>query len=138
MMNIVHAALSYVIPEPTIQEKYARATEADSTLQLIVGLVNKGWPEHKRDCPVPAKPYWSERANLSTARGLLLRGQQVVVPYSLQREILASVHDGHFGETKSLERAKSAVFWPGYVEQIRNLVAGCSICQERRNNNPAH
>jgi hypothetical protein len=133
----VHAALSYVIPEPTIQEKYARATEADSTLQLIVGLVNKGWPEHKRDCPVPAKPYWSERANLSTARGLLLRGQQVVVPYSLQREILASVHDGHFGETKSLERAKSAVFWPGYVEQIRNLVAGCSICQERRNNNPA-
>ena len=133
----VHTLLSCIIPEPTVKEKYVMATESDSTLQLVIGLINKGWPDHKHDCLVPAKSFLSERANLSTARGLLLRGLQVIVPYSLQREILASVHDGHFGETKSLEREKSAVFWLGYVEHIRNLVPGCNICQERRNNNPA-
>ena len=98
---------------------------------------NRKWPEHKRDCPVPAKPFWSERTDLSTAGGLLLPGQQVVFPFTLRQDMLRKINDGNFGETKCLERAKSVVYWPGYTEQIRNLVAGCSICQERRHNNPA-
>ena len=86
--EFVHAMLSYVIPGETAKEKYAKATQSDATLQLVTGLVEAGWPNHKRDCPVPAKPFWSERANLSTAGGLLLRGHQVVVLVSLQSEIL--------------------------------------------------
>jgi hypothetical protein len=132
----VHAMLSYVIPEETVKEKFAKATQSDPTLQLVVGLVENGWPHHKRDCPVPAKPFWSERASLSTAGGLLLRGHQIVVPVSLQSDMLKQIHDGHFGESKCLERAKSVAYWPGYVEEIRNLVAGCRICQERRHQNP--
>ncbi|XP_045027188.1 uncharacterized protein LOC123470696 [Daphnia magna] len=134
--EFVHAMLIYVILGETAKEKYAKATHSDATLQLVIGLVEVGWPNHKRDCPVPAKPFWSERASLSTAGGLLLRGHQVVVPVSLQSEILKQFHDGHFGESKCLERAKSVAYWPGYVEEIRNLVAGCRICQERRHQNP--
>ena len=101
--------LSYVIPGETAKEKYAKATKSDATLQLVTGLVEVGWPNHKRDCPVPAKPFWSERSNLSTAGGLLLRGHQVVVPVSLQSEILRQFHDDHFVESKCLERAKSCL-----------------------------
>ena len=134
--EFVHAMLSYVIPGETAKEKYAMATQRDATLQLVIGLVQVGWPNHKRDCPVPAKPFWSERARLSTTGGLLLRGHQVVVPVPLQSEILKQFHDGHFGESKCLKRAKSVAYWPGYVKVIRNLVAGCRICQERCHQNP--
>lgn len=75
-----------------------------------------------------------KRPVLSTAGGLLLRRHQVVV--SLQSGMLKQIHDGHFGESKCLERAKSVVYWPEYVEVICNLVAGCHICQERRHQNP--
>ena len=34
-------------------------------------------------------------------------------------------------------RAKSAVYWPGCDDQIRNMVASCATCQEHRNHNPA-
>ena len=85
--------LSYVIPGEMAKEKYTKATQSDATLQLVIGLVEVGWPNQKRDCPVPAKPFCSERASLSTAGGLLLQGHQVVVPVSLQ------FHDGHFGES---------------------------------------
>ena len=51
-----------------------------------------------------------------------------MVEMSLHQEVSQRVHDGHFGEVKCIERAKSAVYWPGYSEQIRNTVAACSIC----------
>ena len=114
----MNAILSYVIPEQTAKEKYAVATQADPTLQMVIGLVEKGWPQHKRDCPTSAKPYWSIRGDLSSSMGLLLKGEQIVVPTNLRPEMLKKIHDGHFGESKSIERAKSAVYWPGYTDQI--------------------
>jgi hypothetical protein len=53
------------------------------------------------------------------------------------QDMLHQIHDGNFGEIKCLERAKSVIYWPGYTEQIRNLVAGYTFRQERRHNNPA-
>jgi hypothetical protein len=74
---------------------------------------------------------------LSEADGLLLNGSRLVVPISLRQEVLAGIHDGHFGEVKCILRAKSAVYWPGCDEQIRNMVASCSTCQTHRHRNPA-
>ena len=54
----------------------------------------------------------------------------------MRREVLAGIHAGHFGETKCVLRAKSSVFWPGYIDHVRNVVASCSACQENRNRNP--
>lgn len=124
----INAMLSYVVPEQSSRDKYAVATKADPTLQLVWNLVNQGQPEHKRDCPAPAKPFWDVRNDFSTTNDLLLRGHQVVIPISLQGDMLKKIHDGHFGETKSIEREKN-------VEQIRNLVVGCGLCQERINQN---
>ena len=98
--------------------------------------MHRGWPEHKRNCPVPAKPYWNVRHDLSVAERLVLKGEAVLVPIQLRPEVLRRIHDGNFGEIKCVERAKSAVYWPGYVEEVRNAVAGCGTCQENRNKNP--
>lgn len=66
-----------------------------------------------------------------------MRGEAIVIPSSLRPEVLVRIHDGHFGEVKCVERARSSVYWPGYCEQVRNVVAGCSTCQENRHRNPA-
>lgn len=99
-------------PGADSNEKYATARKEDPTLQLVIGLVENGLPEHKRDCPVPAKPFWSEKVNWATADGLFLRGHQVVVSFSLRPNMLKQIHGVHFGETKCLERAKLVVYWP--------------------------
>ena len=56
---------------------------------------------------------------------------------ALRREVMEGVHDGHFGEIKSVLRARSAVYWPGCDDQIRNMVASCSTCQQNRHKNPS-
>jgi hypothetical protein len=49
---------------------------------------------------------------------------------------MEGIHDGHFGETKSVLRAKSAVYWPGWEDQVKNMVASCAVCQENMCRNP--
>jgi hypothetical protein len=126
----VHVVVNYALSGSTVKDNYAAATTEDSTLQLVIGLTVNGWPVHKRDCPVPSKQFLPERADLSTAGGLLLCCQQVAVPFSLMQDMLQQIHDGYFGKIKCLERAKSVIYWPGYTKQIINLVAGYTICQE--------
>ena len=48
---------------------------------------------------------------------------------------MKEVHRGHFGIVKCLERANTAVYWPGYTLQIRDMVESCSLCQEHRRAN---
>lgn len=133
----VHAVLDRVIPNVTTRSKFAEATAADPTLLLVKELLRRGWPEHKSQCPVAAKPFWSVRNNLAEADGLLLYGERLVVPVSLRRKVMTGIHDGHFGEVKCVLRARSAVYWPGCDDQIRNMVASCPTCQEHRHRNPA-
>ena len=48
----------------------------------------------------------------------------------MRKAVLADIHKGHLGIYKCHERAKSAVYWPGYHGQISDMVESCSACQE--------
>jgi|688.fasta_scaffold519487_1 hypothetical protein len=49
---------------------------------------------------------------------------------------MEGIHFDHFGEVKCVRRTKSSVFLPGCDDQIRNMVASCSFCQENWHKNP--
>jgi hypothetical protein len=91
-------------------------------------VIQKVWPEKHSQCLAAVKPYWSVRSELSIAEGFLLCGSSLIVPMSLRRETMDGIHDGHFSETKSLIREKSTVCWPGWEDQVKNMVASFSIC----------
>ena len=65
--------------------------------------------------------YWQERGNLSVNEGLLMRGQQLVVPPSLRIDILRYLRDYHQGITKTRENAVSSVWWPGISRDIEKI-----------------
>ncbi|XP_046443876.1 uncharacterized protein K02A2.6-like [Daphnia pulex] len=132
----VHHVLHSLVTSVSTRKRYAEATALDPTLQLLKTVIQKGWPEKRAQCPASVKPYWSVRSDLSMVEGVLLCGSRLVVPMSLRRETMEGIHDGHFGETKSVLRAKSAVYWPGWEDQVKNMVASCSVCQENRGRNP--
>ena len=47
--------------------------------------------------------------------GMVFNGQQAVAPVILRKTTLQSIHDGHSGIAKCIERAKQSVYRPGYV-----------------------
>ena len=70
------------------------------------------------------------RDEFSSHDDLILSNNQLVVPVSMQKAVLADIHKGHLGISKCHGRAKSAVYWPGYHGQISDMVESCSACQE--------
>ena len=98
-------------------------------------MLQTEWPASRKLCPDSIKPFWNEKDNLIEYDGLIFKGQQLVIPTALRPTIMKEVHSGHFGIVKCLERAKAAVYWPGYTLQIRDMVESCSLCQEHRRAN---
>ena len=57
-----------------------------------------------------------------------MRGCRIVIPPPLQQEILGKIHEGHQGITRSRDRARQSVWWPGLSTQLEELVRNCETC----------
>ena len=53
---------------------------------------------------------------------------RTVIPSSLQKKILLTLHEGHQGIDKTRRRARDSVFWPGIDRQIEDMIKRCYQC----------
>ena len=65
--------------------------------------------------------------------GLMMAGSRIIIPEASREHVLASIHEGHQGESKCLLRAKESVYWPGIYKEIENMVKACDVCREFEN-----
>ena len=105
-------------------------TAKDVTLQHLTRTIVDGWPEVYKDCPADLHPFWNFRDELSVENQLLFKGDRVVIPSTLQPEILKHLHTGHMGTEKMQLRARSSVFWPGLTNDVKNITKSCEPCQK--------
>ena len=76
----------------------------DAVCENLIKFCQDGWPEKSRLGEV-MKSYWSYMGEMTFANGLLLMGSRLVIPTSMQGQILDKIHDGHQGIVKGCERA---------------------------------
>ena len=86
--------------------------------------------------PSAIRPYWTDRAHLTVVQNVLLKDTRIVIPSSMRLEVLDKIHDAHMGINKCCERAKQAVWWPGFSKQIQDMVENCQICLKHKVNRP--
>ena len=108
------------------------ATDNDEITRQLRQVILDGWPEKASDLPRHLRQFWSSRDMMSVEDGLVMRGEQIVVPEALRGETLDRLHTGHQGVTKCQLRSKSTVFWPGINRDIETTVARCPQCQRRQ------
>ena len=85
--------------------------EHDRQMQILQNAILKGWPETRSDCDQLILEDWNHRNELSFEKGLIFRGQKIVISKSLRAEMVNQIHTGPLGVTKTLERAKDGIFW---------------------------
>ena len=72
----------------------------------------------------------------SRDRPSLNQVQKLVVPKAMVPEVFRLTHDletsCHQGYKKTIGRIRSYFYWPGMTSHVRNLVASCRSCQEKR------
>ena len=102
-------------------------TEADNQLQRFKMTVLQ---ETKQQLEPLIAEYWTYRDEIGVYNGVLYKGDRVIIPNALRKEMLKHIHASHQGQQACLRRAKDALFWPGMSHQIVEMVSNCSLCTE--------
>jgi hypothetical protein len=66
---------------------------------------------------------------------LVYRGNCLVVPETLRKEMLDHIHLSHLGVTKCILKARQVLYWPGMSRDIENRVMSCEVCRKYSRNN---
>ena len=65
-----------------------------------------------------------------------MKGNRIVIPLSMQLDVLDRIHEAHQGIAKCRERAKASVWGPGLSKQLEEVVNKCTTCYKERVNAP--
>ena len=112
---------------PVTATEIRKTTARDPVLARVLQNVQSGWPDECGDKEL--KPYWSKRTELLTQQECLLWGNRVVVPSSLRTSMLKELHGTHPGVSRTKTLGRMFVWWPGFDQQVEDLVRGCDRCQ---------
>ncbi|UYV70685.1 K02A2.6-like, partial [Cordylochernes scorpioides] len=110
----------------------SRKQKEDSLCSQLAKYCMSGWPKNKREVDPALRGYWQFQEDLTYQNGLLLRGQRILIPKSLRKDILEKLHQGHFGINKCISRAKESVWWLGISQEIERMVSSCTKCLKER------
>ena len=119
--------ISQVQALPVTVKHVQVATRRDPVLSKVVTYIMSGWPDKVSD---DFKPYYSRREEIGIQSGCLMWGIRVILPKSLQQQVLQALHENHPGITRMKSVARSYVWWSGMDKDIEDLAKSCIKCQE--------
>ncbi|KAJ8004076.1 hypothetical protein DPEC_G00155030 [Dallia pectoralis] len=97
---------------------------------MLKTVVLEGWPDCREDTPIVIRGYWAIRDEISVQDGVLFRSQHVIIPKTLQPEMLRRIHYSHIGGEACYRQARDTLFWPNMQGEIKDFVQQCSVCNE--------
>lgn len=114
----------------------AKESAKDPVTANIMRYTREGWPPKRGSEDIhgdtTVEIFRKLAVSLSTAHGCLLYGSRVVIPPSLQPQVLQLLHLGHFGMQRMKQLARTAVYWPRIDADIRELCQKCTTCAEHQ------
>ena len=98
-------------------------------------MIQQGWPDDKSRVPEAALPYFNIRDELSIQDGLVFRGERIIIPQTLRKEMKETLHTSHVGIEGTLRRARESIYWPGMNADVKQYISMCETCRsyDRRN-----
>lgn len=99
-------------------------THSESDLEI--NKVKKGIYENQWDESV--KQYKIFEEELCFYENILLRGNKIVIPLKLRKQVLEAAHEGHPGIVGMKGRLRRKVWWPRIDKEVENVVKGCKGC----------
>ena len=125
--ELIHCVTDNGLRDERLQQ-IRDATATDQSLTILGEIILKGWPNQKDGVPMEALPYFNYRDELTIQDGIVYRGDRIVVPKALRKDMKNRVHAGHLGINSCLRRARDLIYWPGMSAEIRQHVETCGTC----------
>ena len=131
-VHLVRSSLP--VSKPRLEE-IQEETAKDQFLRDLSEIMKCGWPETKAQSPASIRICWDVRDELSELNGIILRGERLLIPTSMRKDMLERIHQGHMGIEKSKRRARDVLHWPLMNSEIQDKISRCGICQQHEKQN---
>lgn len=82
-------------------------------------FILNGWPTERADVPEEIREYFEYNNELGIHGDIILRGERIIIPKLMRKNILHKIHDGHIGIEGCTKRARESMFWPGMTSDIK-------------------
>ncbi|XP_058816749.1 uncharacterized protein K02A2.6-like [Topomyia yanbarensis] len=105
----------------TLKEIEEYAARDSTFMELFAVLDGGSWSE-------AIKGYKPFELELIRSGDLLLRGDRLVVPCALRKQILNLAHESHPEIVSMKRRLRQKVWWPGIDRDVEQTVKGCKSC----------
>lgn len=103
-------------------------TQKDEKLTELRKIILNDWPKNHKKFKDIVKPYTRYREELTINEDLIFKGNSLVIPYKLRKEILNKIHYNYLRIKKCLSLAKESVFWPTMNNEVKQMIESCQIC----------
>ena len=128
----VHMIYANAAATKTKLDEIKAETQKDATLMTIHRFIMNGWPKRREDVPDEIKPYWSYKEEMFVINGVMFKGERLIIPTSMRKDVLKLLHQSHMGIEKTKWRARATIFWPSINTQIEDMIKSCDICQHNK------
>lgn len=132
MVEVVHEVVKNLPFPDEMLADLKQETGKDKGLIAVTTYSKKGWPNSKKAAEPESLEYWKHKLDLFVEDDLVILDKTVVIPPTLRKKVLNSLHTAHLGEGKTKARARQAVFWPGITNDIETMVEWCRVCERHR------
>ena len=97
-------------------------------LQQLRQTIYHGWPDSRKETPECLYPYFDLRDELTVRGELVFKGQQLVVPAALRKELMAVTRATDIGIEGCIRRAPNTLYWPRMSTKLKEYVSKCDVC----------
>lgn len=110
-------------------------TKRDKDLKQVVHFYYNGWPNKLNEVG-ELKHFFKIKKDITVENNLVYYNNRLIIPRSLRKFILNTLHETHLGSNKIKFIAKNNLYWPAMSSDIESFVNSCSICLKfSRSNN---
>ena len=110
----------------TFDDVKSEVSKDQEMLELVTAISNE---MDSDSFPDNLSAYNKYRENLSVLDNVPMYGRRVIIPRSLRKKVLESLHSAHQCTVKMMDRARDSVFWPGMTNDVENTRKMCSYCE---------
>ena len=104
----------------------------DPVMSLLGTTTLNEWPEKWNAAPISLKLCFDVRDQLTVQGSIVFKGQRLIVPLSLRKELMDVIHATHTGIEGCLCRARDRLCWPRMNKELKYQIYKCDVCLANR------
>ena len=76
--------------------------------------------------------YYDCRDELTLQDQFVFKGQCLVIPAAMRKEMMAVAHATHIGMEGCIRRARDSMYWPRMSTELKEYISKCDVCLAHR------